>query len=127
MTIIHVTDDTVVDTVLKSDKLVLINFFSPLSERCAELLKTLEAFAEKHKDKIDVIRADVDLCPALTEALGVVKIPSVVSIKGDEPLVGMEGVLTADMLQMLVDRSLQILGKRHINSKSHSGPKPPGP
>jgi len=125
MPILQVTEDTFEDEVLKADKLVLINFFSPLSAKCAEFAKTLEEFAAKHKEFLKVVRIDVDLCPNLTEAFGVEKIPAVVTIKQDRALLGVFGVLIPEMLQRLVEQSLQMLHKHHINKGSPEGPTPP--
>lgn len=127
MAIVHVNEDNFEEVVLRSDKLVLINFFSPLSDKCAEFLKTLEVFSDKHKNIIQVIRIDVNESPSLTEAFEVKHIPAIVSMQGDQPLVGMVGVLTTDMLQAMLDRSLQILGKHHINNNKLPGSKPPKP
>ncbi len=125
MPILQVTEDTFENEVLKADKLVLINFFSPLSAKCAEFTKTLEEFAEKHKDRLKVVSVDVDLCQNLTEAFGVEKIPAVVTMKQDRALLGVLGVMSADMLQRLVEQSLQMLHKHHINIVKLEGPHPP--
>ena len=60
---------------LKSDKLVLVDFYADWCGPCMKMQPFLERIAYEMEDQLVIIRLDVDTNPALCSELGVVALP----------------------------------------------------
>lgn len=110
--------------VVKSDKMVLIDFYADWCGPCKAFAPTLEKFAEENKDTVKVVKINVDESPNLAGAFQVRSIPTVVTIKGNQPLFYTTGALSKQKLEEFAGFSLQELQKNHINDQDNSA-KPP--
>lgn len=113
--------------VLKSDKLVLIDFYADWCGPCKALAPTLEKFAEDNKDKVKVVKVNVDDSPNLSAAFGIRSIPTLVTMKDNQALYGAVGNLPREALDKLVEQSLQIDKENNIAPSKPDGSKPAGP
>lgn len=113
--------------VLKSDKLVLIDFYADWCGPCKALAPTLEKFAEDNKDKVKVVKVNVDDSPNLSAAFGIRSIPTLVTMKDNQALYGAVGNLPKEALEKLVDQSLQAANENNIAPSKPDGNKPAGP
>ena len=113
--------------VLKSDKLVLIDFYADWCGPCKALAPTLEKFAEDNKDKVKVVKVNVDESPNLSAAFGIRSIPTLVTMKDNQALYGAVGNLPREALDKLVDQSLQVANENNIPPSKPDGNKPAGP
>ena len=113
--------------VLKSDKLVLIDFYADWCGPCKALAPTLEKFAEDNKDKVKVVKVNVDESPNLSAAFGVRSIPTLVTMKDNQALYGAVGNLPREALDKLVDQSLQVANENNIAPSKPDANKPAGP
>jgi thioredoxin 1 len=77
----HVNETNFEAEVLKSDKLVLIDFSAEWCGPCKALAPTLEKFAEDNKAAVKVVKIDVDESPRLAQAFGVQGMPTLLTIK----------------------------------------------
>jgi thioredoxin 1 len=113
--------------VLKSDKLVLIDFYADWCGPCKALAPTLEKFAEDNKDKVKVVKVNVDESPNLSAAFGIRSIPTLVTMKDNQALYGAVGNLPKEALEKLVDQSLQAANENNIAPSKPDSNKPAGP
>lgn len=129
--VIPVNESNFDQEVLKSDKLVLIDFYADWCGPCKSLAPRLEKFAEDNKDKVKVVKVNVDESPNLAGAFGVRSIPTLVTMRGNEAIYMVTGAVPNDTLEKLVEASLQTPKTPDINNDSGGqgpqAPKPPKP
>jgi thioredoxin len=110
MTSPHITivnENNFENEVLKSDKLVLIDFYADWCGPCKALAPTLEKFAEEHQADVKVVKVNVDDSQQLAQAFGIQSIPTLVTMKDGQALYGEKGNLPMSELEKLVTKSLQ--------------------
>jgi thioredoxin 1 len=78
--------------VLKSGKLVLIDFWAPWCMPCKMLAPTVEKLTEEFKGKVIVSKCNVDESPALATDLSVLNIPTLLFFKNGEEAARLVGV-----------------------------------
>jgi thioredoxin 1 len=71
-----VTDDTFEADVLQSDKTVLVDYWAEWCGPCKMIAPILEAIADEHGDKLDVVKLNVDENPKVTQQYGILNIPT---------------------------------------------------
>ena len=86
------TDENFEKEVSNSDKLVLVDFFATWCEPCTMLAPILEKVAEDLKDKIILLKANLDDIPKTAGKFGVEKIPTVILFKSGKPISGFVGL-----------------------------------
>ena len=86
------TDENFESEVKKSDKLVLVDFFATWCEPCTMLAPVLEKVAEDLKEKIVLMKANLDDAPKMAEKFGVEKIPTVILFKKGKAISGFVGL-----------------------------------
>ena len=75
------------------DKFVLVDFFAVWCEPCSALAPILEKVAEQFKDKVVLMKANLDDTPFNARKFGVEKIPTVVLFKNGKPVSGFVGLV----------------------------------
>ena len=80
---IQITDATL-DEVLKTDKLVVIDFWAEWCGPCRMVSPIIEQLAEEYKDKVVIGKIDVDENNEATEKFGIRNIPTVLFIKNGQ-------------------------------------------
>lgn len=79
-----VTDDTFDTDVLGSDKPVVVDFWAPWCGPCRQISPILDEIAEANREKISVVKVNVDENPVVTGRYGVTSIPTVAVYSGGE-------------------------------------------
>ncbi len=80
---IQITDATL-DEILKTDKLVVIDFWAEWCGPCRMVSPIIEQLAEEYKDKVVIGKIDVDENNEATEKFGIRNIPTVLFIKNGQ-------------------------------------------
>jgi thioredoxin 1 len=79
-----VTDETFDADVLKNDKPVLVDYWAEWCGPCKMVAPVLEAIAEEHGDKLDIVKLNVDENPVVTQKYGILNIPTLGVFKNGE-------------------------------------------
>ena len=94
-----VTDDSFEDEVLKSEDPVLVDFWAGWCVPCKRIVPTLEYLVQNYKDKIKVVKLDVDENMKTPSKYGVMSIPTLLYFK--------DGVLVEKTLGALPKKAIE--------------------
>lgn len=82
--ILEITDTNFEEKVLKSNQLVLVDFWAEWCGPCRMLAPIVDEIAEEFKGKIVVGKVDVDNNPEVCAKYGIRNIPTILFIKNGE-------------------------------------------
>ena len=104
--ILHVTDDTFEDEVLKSDEPVLVDYWANWCAPCKMIAPVLEEIAEEYDGRIKVAKLDIDQNRAVTERFNVRGIPTLILFKNGEAEAIKVGAVSKSQLTVFIDSNL---------------------
>ena len=99
MAITHATDDTFEQLVLHSDKPVVVDFWAAWCGPCKMVAPEMEKIAEKYDGAVEVVKVDVDANPRLSQAFGIMSIPTIAYFKPGEQPQGFVGFRPLEQLE----------------------------
>ena len=82
--LVTVTDDNFSETVLTSDKQVLVDFWAPWCGPCRMMEPVLEEVADEHSDALVVGKLNVDESPETATRFDVLSIPTLLVFSGGQ-------------------------------------------
>ena len=82
---IEVGDANFDQTVLKSEKPVLVDFWAPWCRPCLMVAPILDELAEEYSGRVTVARLDVDQNPKAAARYGIMSIPTMLIFKNGKP------------------------------------------
>jgi len=103
---LNITDDIFEKEVLQSERLTLVDFWAEWCQPCKIVGPIVEEFGEEYKDKVKVVKMDVD---ANTDAPGrynIMSIPTLIFFKNGQPEKIMVGVQSKEQLKQAADELL---------------------
>ena len=92
--------------VLESDKLVLVDFWAEWCGPCKALAPSLEEISEEMKDKLKVVKVNVDENPTVSQSYSIRSIPALMIFKNGVKLSEKMGALPKSALQAWVNETL---------------------
>ncbi|MGE5113546.1 MAG: thioredoxin [Acidobacteriaceae bacterium] len=104
--ILEITDSNFDQTVLKSDRPVMIDFWAAWCGPCRALAPIVDEVAKQYSDKIVVGKMDVDKNPATAQRFGVRSIPTLLVFKGGQVREQIVGYAPKDRIEKAIDKNL---------------------
>lgn len=98
-----ITNDNFQETVLDSDKLVVVDFWAEWCGPCRILGPVISELAEDYKDSVVIGKLDVDENPEISGTLGIRSIPTIIFFKNGKELHRQIGVAQKSSLVEKID------------------------
>ncbi len=105
-TVIHISEGTFEDEVLKSTQPALVDFWAPWCGPCRAIAPILDEIAEEYKGKVKVAKINVDENRKLAGDHGVMSIPTMILFKDGKVVDKLIGLVPKDRLKALMDKVL---------------------
>ena len=103
----NITDENFEKEINAMDKLVLVDFFATWCEPCSILGPILEKIAERFKDKVILVKANVDNFPITARKFEVESIPKIVLFKNGKPINGFVGLMLEKTIENWLENILK--------------------
>jgi len=99
--VVHVSDESFEDDILKSDTPVLVDFYAEWCGPCKMISPMLDEIAEEHPD-VKICKIDVDSNPECTSKFNVRGIPTLLMVKNGTVEATKVGALSKTQLVDLI-------------------------
>ena len=103
----NITDENFDKEISSTDKFVLVDFFATWCGPCQVLGPILERVTEQFKDKVVLIKANVDDFPATSQKFGVEKIPMIALFKDGKQINGFVGLIPENSIKEWLENSIK--------------------
>jgi thioredoxin 1 len=114
--IVHTTDATFTQDVLKSDKPVLLDFWAEWCGPCKMIAPILDEIASEYHDRIKVAKINIDENPQTPPKFGIRGIPTLILFKNGTVEAQKVGAVSKSQLAAFLDSNLDdaegVLAKR---------------
>ncbi len=104
--IVHTTDATFSQDVLKSDKPVLLDFWAEWCGPCKMIAPILDEIATEYSDKIKVAKLNIDENPQTPPKFGIRGIPTLILFKNGTVEAQKVGAVSKSQLAAFLDTNL---------------------
>ena len=104
--IVHVTDDTFEDEVLKADQPVLVDYWADWCGPCKMIAPILDEIAEEYTDKLKVAKLNIDENPNTPPKFGIRGIPTLMLFKSANVEATKVGAVSKSQLTAFIDSNL---------------------
>jgi thioredoxin 1 len=104
--LVHLTDGSFDQEVLKAEKPVLVDFWAPWCGPCRVVGSIVEELAEVYKDQVKIAKLNIDDNPDTAKAYGVMSIPTLAMFKGGDMIEKIIGLVPRERLEALIKKSL---------------------
>ncbi len=103
MAIIHLTDKNFTDEVLKSELLVLADFWAPWCMPCKIIVPVIEELAKEYQNKIKIGKLNVDENPKVSSQYAIMSIPTLILFKNGQVIKQMLGIISKQQLKKKIE------------------------
>jgi thioredoxin 1 len=104
---IDVTDATFDEQVMKSDKVVLVDFSTQWCYPCRLLAPILHALEEEYKDRVVFVKVDPETESVTSKLLRVSSVPAIFVYKGGEPKRNFVGLVKEAEIRLALEDLLR--------------------
>ena len=106
------TDGNFDQSVVKSDKPVLVDFWAEWCAPCRRLAPTVDALANDYDGKLTVGKLNVDENPNIAGRFSIRGIPTILIFKGGDIVESVVGLADKDHLKRLIDKHVDSAAAR---------------
>ncbi|MBV8342401.1 MAG: thioredoxin TrxA [Gammaproteobacteria bacterium] len=118
--IVHTTDATFAEDVLKSEKPVLLDFWAEWCGPCKMIAPILDEIATEYHDRIKVAKIDIDANPQTPPKFGIRGIPTLILFKNGTVEAQKVGAVSKSQLLAFLDSNLDGTGSADARSVGRS-------
>ena len=104
--IAHVSDDSFEEEVLKNELPVLVDFWAVWCAPCHMVAPSVKNLAQSYKDKLKVVKLNVDENPRTPANYGILSIPTLLLFKGGELKETIIGALPQNKIEDAITKHL---------------------
>jgi thioredoxin len=104
--IVHITDESFEDDVLKAEHPVLVDYWAEWCGPCKVIAPILGEIAEEYAGKLQVAKLNIDENPATPPKYGIRGIPTLMLFKGGNVEATKVGALSKSQLSAFLDSNL---------------------
>lgn len=104
--VLHVTDADFNDTVIKSDKPVLVDYWAEWCGPCKMISPILDEISAEYADKLTVAKLNIDDNPTTPQHYGVRGIPTLMLFKNGEVEATKVGALSKSQLAEFINNNI---------------------
>ena len=104
--IVHTTDATFAQDVLKSDKPVLLDFWAEWCGPCKMIAPILDEIATEYRDKLTIAKLNIDENPQTPPKFGIRGIPTLILFKNGSVEAQKVGAVSKSQLYAFLDTNL---------------------
>ena len=104
--IANVSDDSFEEEVLKNELPVLVDFWAVWCAPCHMVAPSVENLAQSYKDKMKVVKLNVDENPKTPANFGILSIPTLLLFKGGELKETIVGALPQNKIEDAITKHL---------------------
>jgi thioredoxin 1 len=104
--IVHTTDATFTQDVLKSDKPVLLDFWAEWCGPCKAIAPILDEIASEYQDRIKIAKLNIDENPQTPPKFGIRGIPTLILFKNGTVEAQKVGAVSKSQLAAFLDSNL---------------------
>jgi thioredoxin 1 len=104
--IVHVTDETFEEQVLRSDRPVLVDYWAEWCGPCKMIEPMLIELAAEYSDKVTVAKLNIDDNPSIPPRYGIRGIPTLMLFKGGNVEATKVGAVSKSQLAAFLDSNI---------------------
>ncbi len=101
-----VSDSDFDQTVLQSERPVLVDFWAPWCAPCRMVAPVVEELAEEYEGKVSFVKLDVDQNPKMASKYSIMSIPTLLIFKQGKPISHIVGFRPKAELKRSLDAAL---------------------
>ncbi len=104
MAVLNITDSEFEEKVLKSEKPILVDFWAPWCGPCKMAEPVLEELSESYKDKVLIMKINVDENQEFASKYSVMSIPTTILFKNGEEIGRQIGFAGKEVFEDLIKK-----------------------